>query len=244
MPPKLHWIDNELLVALHDRAGMAGEQYRRMRIRLEGLRETLGGTMRLILVTSPMMGEGKTATAANLALSLAEEEGRKVLLVDCDMRKPRLHSFFRSVPAAGLGDVLVGGVSLDDAIAPVEGTNLDVLVLPKGSDRRIDPLPVDRLKAIFQELRARYDFVVCDAPPVLPIADTAALAHLADGILLVVRAGMTPRQAVARTLKGIDRNRLIGFVLNAVPERTLDRYYYSYHADEIDASSSKNGKGR
>jgi capsular exopolysaccharide synthesis family protein len=242
MSQKLQWNDNELLVALNDRSGMAGEQYRRMRIRIETLRETLGGTLKLILVTSPMMGEGKTATAANLALDLAGEEGRKVLLVDVDMRKPRIHSFFRSVPGAGLGDVLVGGVPLKEAIASVENSNLDVLVLPRGSDRRIDPLPMERLKSVFTELRSRYDLIVCDAPPVLPIADTAALARLADGILIVVRAGVTPRQAVARTLTIIDRNKLIGFVLNAVPERTLDRYYYSYRFEDAEGEGEKDGR--
>jgi len=241
MPQRLQWIENELLVALNDRAGMAGEQYRRMRIRIEALKETLGGTLKLILVTSPMMGEGKTATAANLALDLAGEEGRKVLLVDVDMRKPRVHTFFRSLPAAGLGDVLVGGVPVKDAIASVENSNLDVLVLPKGSDRRIDPLPMERLKAIFTDLRSRYDIIVCDAPPVLPIADTAALARLADGILLVVRAAVTPRQAVARALNIIDRNKLIGFVLNAVPERTLDRYYYSYAFEDSESGGERHG---
>jgi len=242
MRSKLQWNENELLVALNDRSGMAGEQYRRMRIRIEGLRETLGGTLKLILVTSPMMGEGKTATAANLALDLAGEEGRKVLLVDVDMRKPRIHSFFSSVPAAGLGDVLVGGVPVSEAIASVENSTLDVLVLPKGSDRRIDPLPMERLRAIFTDLRSRYDMIVCDAPPVLPIADTAALARLADGILVVVRAAVTPRQAVSRTLNIIDRNKLIGFVLNAVPERALDRYYYSYRFEESGGRTEGNGR--
>jgi capsular exopolysaccharide synthesis family protein len=242
MPTKLQWKDDEMLVSLNDRSGMAGEQFRRMRIRLEGLRETLGGAMKQVLVTSAMMSEGKTATAMNLAISLSQEEGRKVLLVDCDMRKPRLHSFFKNVSAAGLGDVLVGGVPAADAISQVEGASLEMLTLPKGADRRIDPLPVERLRVLFQELRTRYDFVVCDAPPVLPIADTASLARLSDGILVVVRAGVTPRQAVSRTLQGIDRNRLIGFVLNAVPERRLDRYYYSYHADEPGGSKEANGK--
>jgi len=237
--PLLTLKQDEVLVSVNNRSGMAGEQFRRMRIRIEGLRESLGGSMKVIVVTSPMMGEGKTTTAINLALSLSQEDGRKVLLVDCDMRKPRVHSFFTHSPSEGLGDVLAAGAPLDRAVAKIEGTNLSTLVLPRGADRRIDPLPVDRLRVAFYDMRARYDFVVCDAPPILPIADTASLARLADGIVMVVRAGITPRQAVARSLSTIDRQKMIGFVLNAVPERALDRYYYGYTPDV-----AENGGGR
>jgi capsular exopolysaccharide synthesis family protein len=235
---KLQWKDSEVLVALHDRAGMGGEQFRKMCIRLEGLQETLGGTMRVILVTSPLMGEGKTATAANLALTLSREEARRVVLVDCDVRKPRLYSLFREPPAVGLVELLMGSARASEVVQRTETGSLDVITLPRGSDPRIDPLPVDRLRSVLQELRERYDFVVCDAPPVLPIADTAALARLADGAILVVRAGMTPRHSVTHTLQMIDKQKLIGFVLNAVSERSIQKYYYKYHAED-----ESNGRG-
>jgi len=238
----LAWTDNEMLVARHG-AGLAGEQFRRMRIRLEGVNETLGGTMKVVLVTSPMKGDGKTATAANLAFGLAGESGRKVLLVDVDMRKPRLHEFFRGSVRAGLGDVLAGGMALSDAVAPIDGMTLDLLALPKGADRRVDPLPIDRLRALLVEARKRYDYIICDGPPVLPIADTAAAARLSDGVVLVVRAAVTPREAVARSLGLIDRNRLVGFVLNAVPEGSLDRYYYTYDSTEAGGGARK-GHGK
>ncbi|MBI3448546.1 MAG: CpsD/CapB family tyrosine-protein kinase [Acidobacteria bacterium] len=242
-PAALAWADEEMLVARHG-AGLAGEQFRRMRIRLEGVNETLGGTMKVVLVTSPLMGDGKTATAANLAFGLAGESGRKVLLIDVDMRKPRLHEFFRGTARAGLGDVLVGGMALGDAVAPIDGMSLDLLALPRGADRRVDPLPIERLRALLVEARKRYDYIICDGPPVLPIADTAAAARLSDGIVLVVRAAITPRDAVARALGLVDRNRLVGFVLNAVPERTLDRYYYTYDATESEGGGARNGHGK
>lgn len=237
-PATVAWSDEEMLVSRHG-AGLAGEQFRRMRIRLEGVNETLGGTMKVVLVTSPLMADGKTATAANLAFGLAGESARKVLLVDVDIRKPRLHEFFDGKPKAGLGDVLAGGVPLGDAVTPVEGMKLDLLALPKGADRRVDPLPIDRLRAMLTEARTRYDYIVCDGPPVLPIADTAAAARLSDGVVLVVRAGVTPREAVSRSLALLDRNRLLGLVLNAVPERTLDRYYYTYDAAESEGGGAR-----
>ncbi len=238
---KLQWVRSEVLASLYNRSGLAGEQYRKMRIRLEGLKETLGGAMQLIVVTSPMMGEGKTATAANLAVSLAQEEGRKVILVDCDIRKPRLWSLFRRPPDRGLADVLAGGAHVADVVRATEDVPLDVLPIPRNSDDRIDPMPVDRLKGLFRDLRERYDFIICDAPPVLPIADTAALARLSDGVVLVVRAGATPRHAVTRTLESLDRNKLVGFVLNAVSERAIDRYYYQYHVEGRDGHRAVNG---
>lgn len=240
---RLQWISSELIPALYDRSGMAGEQYRKLTIRLEALKDTLGGQLRIVLVTSPLMGEGKTMTSANLAIMLAHEEGRRVALVDCDVRKPRIWTYFQEAPSQGLVDVLVGGARLEAAILRTEGPVLDVLALPRGSDPRVDPFPVERLRSLFREMRESYDYVVVDAPPVLPFADTASLARLSDGMLLVVRAGMTPRHALAKTLEGIDRNKLIGFVLNGIAEKSLDRYYYRYHAEEAEARKrGRNGK--
>ena len=236
---RLQWIATALLPTLYARSGMACEQYRKMSIRLEVLKETLGGAMKLIVVTSPLMGDGKTITAVNLAVMLSQAEGRRVCLVDCDVRKPRLWAFFRNPPSRGLVDLLLGGARIEDAVLPAEGGALDVLALPRGSDPRIDPMPAERTKAALHDLRERYDFVICDAPPVLPIADTAALARIADGILIVVRANLTPRQAVGHTLNCIDRNKLIGFVLNGVAERSIQKYYYRYRAADDDGRRAR-----
>ena len=237
----LQWNGPELLPALNERAGMAGEQYRKISIKLEALKETLGGAMKVIVVTSPLMGDGKTVTAANVAAMLAQSEGRRVCLVDCDARKPRIWSFFRNPPVIGLVDVLVSGTPIGEAVSRTEGIPLDVLALPKRVDSRVEPLPVERMKSVLRDLRERYDFAVCDAPPVLPVAETAALARMGDGILVVVRAGMTPRHAVSYALEGIDKNKLIGFVLNGVAERSIHKYYYRYHAGEDDGRRSRSG---
>jgi len=241
---RLEWSKSEVLASLYDRVGMAGEQYRRMSIRLEGLKETLGGAMQVLVITSPMMGEGKTATAANLAVTLAYEEGRRVLLLDCDTRKPRVWSLFREPPGKGLAEALVEGTPVSELVRGTEVVALDVLTLPRGSDRRIDPMPFEKLRGLLRDLRDRYDFIICDAPPFLPIADTAALVRLADGVILVVRATQTPRHAVTRTLAGIDKSKLIGFVLNAVTERAIDRYYYQYTADPPDAGGIRDRNER
>jgi capsular exopolysaccharide synthesis family protein len=228
----LHWNSSEMLVTLDDRMGMAAEQYKKMCIRLEALRDNVGAAMRVIVVTSPMMSDGKTATATNLALSLAREESRRVLIMDCDIRKPRLSGMFDKPPTRGLADLLVGSASFGEVVCPTDSPSLEVITLPRRSDLNIDPLPVERLRTVLRELRSRYDYIICDAPPVLPIADAVALTRLGDGVVLVVRAGVTPREAVKRTLDSIDRTKLVGFVLNGVAGRTLGKYYYRYHAEE------------
>ncbi|HXI02750.1 MAG TPA: CpsD/CapB family tyrosine-protein kinase [Candidatus Saccharimonadales bacterium] len=230
----LRWKDSEILVAIYDQTGLAGEQYRKLGIRIEALHETLSREMKIVLVTSPIGGDGKTATAANLAITLAKGEGRRVALVDCDTRNPRLHTLFETRVSGGLLRTLTGQGGIQDARERAEGVPLDLFTLPRGIGRRLDPMPIERMKALFKSLRESYDLVVCDAPPFLPVADTSALVRLADGVLVVVRAAKTPRQAVSMTLAGLDRNKLIGLVLNAVAEQEVASYYYPYADDDLE----------
>lgn len=235
--PPIEWRNTELLAALFDRTGLAGEQFRKLGLKIQALNDTLGGQMKLVLVTSPLMGDGKTATAVNLAITLCQEEGRRVALVDCDTRNPRVQSLMSVPPRRGLYELLTTDRELEEAREIIEGVPLDVYALPPGMGRRLDPLPIEKLKSVFGRLKQAYDYVVCDAPPVLPIADTAALVRLADGVAMVVRAAQTPRQAVSKTLAAIDRSKLIGFVLNAVNEKTVASYYYPYHEEAVNGES-------
>ncbi len=235
---RLAWKSSDVLAALNDHTSLAGEQYRKLGLKIEALNETLAGSMKLVVVTSPLMGDGKTTTAANLAVTLAREEGRQVALVDGDFRNPKIHSLFEKSPRRGLLAVLTGSATLASAVERTEVVPLDVYALPPGLGRRFDPMPIERIRTLFSRLRDTYDLIVCDAPPVLPIADTAALARLADGVLVVVRAGRTPRHAVSETLAAIDRNKLIGFVLNAVSERGVAAYYYPYREEGTTASTN------
>lgn len=228
---ELSWIESEVLVSAFDRSGLAGEQFRKLALRLEALNETLDGGLKSIAVTSPLMGEGKTATAANLALALASSEGKRVVLIDCDLRNPTIWSLFKSAPRSGFLDLLLDKTDVSSVVYRTAGIPLDVLALPRASERRMELLPVERVRKVLGRLKEEYDFIICDSPPVLPVADTAALTRLADGIVLVVRAGQTPRQAVGRVLEGVEKKKVIGFVLNAVTGGAVDPYYYPYHGD-------------
>jgi capsular exopolysaccharide synthesis family protein len=237
----LRWIESEILASLYDRTGLAGEQYRKMGIKLEGLKEITNSGLSVILVTSPLMGDGKTAVAANLALALANIEGRRVALVDCDLRNPRIWTLFKEPPRAGLIDLLTGKADVESAAARTERVPLEVFALPRSGDRRMEYLPADRFRSVLEQMRKKYDFIVCDSPPVLPVADTAALVRMADGIILIVRAGRTPRPAVSRVLEGIDKSKLVGFVLNAVVGRAVDPYYYPYHGEGGGGQQARDG---
>ncbi|HEY3176027.1 MAG TPA: CpsD/CapB family tyrosine-protein kinase [Candidatus Polarisedimenticolia bacterium] len=227
------WIRSEMLVALYDQTSMAGEQFRKLQVKLRALRHATGGSLSSIVVTSPLMGEGKTACAVNLALALSHDESdRRVLLIDCDVRKPKVSSYLDRLPARGLLDVLDGRLALGEAVTRMPGDTLDVLAMPPttgANGGRPHTLPIEKLKVLLGTLRTVYEFVVCDAPPVLPTADAAGLVNICDGALMVVRAGVTPRPAAGKALGAIDKQKLVGFLLNAVPESRMGRYYYKYY---------------
>jgi len=229
------WIDTEMLVTLFDESSVACEQFRKLQAKLRALKHATEGKLVSIVVTSPLMGEGKTSCAVNLAVALAQEPGRRVLLVDCDLRKPRVHSYIQEPPPTGLLDVLQGKVSSKEATVTMPGDSLDIISLTSsGSSNGHAPhsLPIEQLKDLFKSLAPKYEFIVCDAPPLLPTADGVALVDICDGALIVVRAGLTPRPAAARALASIDKKKMIGFLLNAVPEARMGSYYYKYYGTE------------
>jgi tyrosine-protein kinase Etk/Wzc len=184
--------------------------------------------LRLICVTSPGPGEGKSTTAANLAITLAQQ-GSHTLLVDADLRRPLLHKAFNLVQEPGLTDILVGVATLREAARPNVVLNLDVL--PAGA---IPPNPSELLGSaamhrLLEELRAEYDTVIFDSPPTLAVTDASVLGTSSDAVILVLRAGETEETAAQRALEQLRRvqARVAGAVLNGV-ERNGDQYYYDY----------------
>jgi capsular exopolysaccharide synthesis family protein len=224
------WIDDgatgvplsPLFVAATEPGSSAAEQYRLLRTRLEGRDQ--GRRAQFIVVTSPGVGDGKTTTSANLALTMAQEFQHTVVLVEADLRRPTLAGLFGVRAEPGLVDVLVGAATLDDALVNVPGHNLFVLPAGFAAGRSTELLASSMMARVADALRARFDRIVIDTPPVT-LADTHVLARLADGVLFVVRAGVTPRPALEHALAGVDRERVIGIVLNEVDE-TPGEYAY------------------
>jgi capsular exopolysaccharide synthesis family protein len=213
---------SSFFVVATEPGSLAAEQYRLLRTRLEG-REHAGRTQ-LLVVTSPRLGEGKTTTSANLALSMAQEFQHRVLLVEADLRRPGLAGLFGARPGPGLADVLLGAATLDDALVAIPGQPLLLLPAGDGVARSTELLASPAMQQIVDTLRTRFDRIVFDTPP-MTLSDTHVLVRLADGVLIVVRSGVTPRPAVERALAGLDRRKLLGLVLNEVDARS-DTYSY------------------
>lgn len=186
---------------------------------------------RVILVTSAVPAEGKTTVACSIAIALAQG-GQRVCLIDCDLRRPRLHRIFDRAGDAGLTNALVGEATIDEIALPSIVPNL--FTIPAGP---IPPNPADmlhseRFKNLLAELAGRFDRIVIDSPPLAAVTDSAIIAKLVDGTVFVVRAFRTPvsiSQHGLRALTDVDAN-VIGCVLNAVDYRKASSHYYQYYA--------------
>ena len=186
--------------------------------------------LQFIAVTSPGPREGKSTTAINLALTLAQS-GRRTILVDGDLRRSTIHRAFGLVQEPGLTDVLIGGVSTAEGIRPEVAEKLDLL--PSGSTppNPSELLGSSAMDALIKELRHDYEYVIVDTPPTLPVTDAAVVASNADATILVVRSGDTEETAAQRALDQLRRvrARIAGAVLNAVSPKKDPQYsYYSY----------------
>ena len=203
---------NPLLVAGLSPKSPAAEQYRGLRTRLA---HTEGAqTMRTFLITSPQKGEGKSVTSANLALTMAQELHRHVVLVEADLRKPSFEQLFGLPPGPGLADYLSGAVDLDTAMKYLPDYHLTVIPGGSAPTNPAELLGSTAMRRMLDQLRTRFDRVILDSPPILPLADVAVLAPMIDGTLLVVRAGVTPKPAIENALRAFDSSRLLGVVLN------------------------------
>jgi polysaccharide biosynthesis transport protein len=205
---------------------VVAEQFRVAATRLALLQHANKG--KVTVITSSIKGEGKSVVAANLAYSLARDMGKRTLLVDCDLKCPTVHEYWGISQAPGLRDVLQGTQSLESCLRQ-EG-DLPLWILPSGIDRgrAVDDLSrISQISEILAHLREQYDFILIDAPPVLPLADMQVIASLADMVAFVIRAGLTPRHAVEsalRTLGAASKN--LSIILNELEARGLPYYMH------------------
>ena len=204
-------LDHHLVAALAP-TSLAAEQYRSLRTRLK--RVESGRALRTIAVTSPNKGDGKSLTAANLALTMAQEFQQRVLLIDCDLRRPSVHHLFGLSDGPGLGDVLMSAAELDHALVALPEYHLTVLPAGLPPSRPAELLGSAAMRRLLDTLRSRFDRILIDVPPVAPLADLHILAPMVDGLLMIVRAGVTPKPAIERALAGLDASKVLGLVLN------------------------------
>jgi capsular exopolysaccharide synthesis family protein len=219
------------LVSLTEPGSFAAEQYHGPRLTVERLARARSA--KVVAVTSPGAGEGKTITAINLAATLARGSDARVLLIDADLRRPSVsrHLGLADNNAPGLADVLVDGTrNLERVTYAIEGTPVEMMPAGSPSDAIHRLLRQPQLDDVLERARQRYDFVVMDTPPVLPVFDTVMLARAADAVLVVVAARQTPRKLLGEALNQLDGSKLLGIVFNR-DERPLFGYYDAYYRD-------------
>jgi len=215
----------ELVTQVRPQSQMA-ESYRALRTSL--LLSSLGAPPKVIMITSARPQEGKTTTAINSAIVLAQK-GVRVLLVDADLRRPSVHKTLGMGPRSGLSNVLTGNATLEQAItvSPIL-PNLFILAAGSPPPNPAELLASSNMKDVLKELREQYDHVVIDTPPTLSVTDAVVLSPRVDAIILVIRSGQTTKQALrrARDILMQVNARVTGVLLNAVDLTSPDYYYY------------------
>jgi len=218
----------EHLVSLFNPTSYEAEQYRVLRQVVETLRK--GANLQVIAVTSPGVGDGKTTTSVNLAGALAQAADARVLIADMDLRRPsvaRQLGLGRST--RGLVDALLdASLTLEDTVERLAHFNLSVLPAGRTSVSPYELLKPPRLEALLDEARQRYDFIVLDTPPFVPVPDCRLIAKCVDGFLIVVAAHQTPRGMLAEVLDLMDQGKVVGLVFNGDDARRST--YYDVYA--------------
>ena len=213
------------------------EAFRKLRTNLQFL--AVDNPPRVIVVTSSMPNEGKSVTAINIALALAESE-RNVVLVDGDMRRPMLGKYLDLVGPVGLSTVLSGRATLSEVLQTTGFPGLTVLTAGAVPPNPSELLASQAAKKVLGEMRARFDYVIVDSSPLLPVTDAAILAAASDGVLIMARFGRTKREQLAHAVVYLEDvgASILGAVFTMTPERGNAAYSYSYHGDERPRHSS------
>jgi protein-tyrosine kinase len=223
------------VVALEEGSAVA-EQYKILREHLRKLRTDTGA--RCISVTSPVQRDGKTTVAVNLAAAMALEYEGKVLLIDGDLRRPEVHRYFSIQPSPGLGDYLsaTGNGSLGTYFRETSISGFQIIPGGKPTSLSSELLAKQKMKSFLDEICVRFPehWIILDAPPVLSTPDPLVLGRHVDGILMVVRAGKTPRDSLVKAVQSLNSTKVLGIVLNGVDLRSSSNYYYSYHSSKND----------
>lgn len=228
---------DEKLVAYREPGSIVSEQFRKLRAQLLTL--NLPEHPKTIMVTSASQGEGKTLVSTNLATILAHDLHSYALLVDADLRNPALSRWFGLHNGRGLSDYLTGGAEIQSLLLKTRIAKLSILSSGTIRDNPVELIGSKRMEALVDELKSRYGdrYIIFDSSPLLATTEPSVLTKLVDGIILVVRAGSTPRETVKQALSTIDPSKILGVVLNDLELRSKDlnsryfgtsRYYYRY----------------
>ena len=228
------------LVSMTDERGLGAEKFRVLATRLANIRQS--SPLKVVQVTSSIVGEGKTVVACNLAATLAKRSGQSVLLIEGDLRKPAVCPMFGLPLLEGIGELWrQKEKSPSEFMRRIADTSL--CLLPAGNVAHpVAVLQSGRMADLIEQVAGWFDWVVVDTPPMLPMADSNLWARLADGTLLVVREGVVRRRALQAAVDSMDSPKLIGVVLNDAIDFDRMEYYGRYYMTENSADTGSKRK--
>jgi len=217
---------NPLIVHSHPKSRRA-EAFRQLRTNIEFVQAAQG--RKSLVVTSSIPGDGKTTTICNLAIALAQS-GKRVLLIDCDLRKPKVARYLGIEGTFGLTSVLIGKAKLEEVLHRWGKLNLHVLPAGKVPPNPSELLGSSAMGNLLKKLEDHYDIILLDSAPLLPVTDAAVLSRIVGGVAVVVSVGKTTKpqlRAALGHLQGVDGT-LLGFVMNKIPTKGVEAYQYNY----------------
>jgi len=221
--------DARKLITVTQPKSPVAEQYRTIRTNIEFM--AVDREIQAILVTSATQGEGKSTTSSNLAVAYAQQ-GKKVLIIDTDMRRPTVHYTFKVANGLGLSSLLTRQAEKEKAILPTKVDNLSILTAGPIPPNPAELLSSRAMEHLVSQLRADFDVIIFDAPPLLQVADSRITSKLTDGVVLVVGCTTSDRQRVLKAKEQLDlaEAKVLGVVLNRreLTDDSAYQYYYSY----------------
>ena len=218
-----------MLIVEKNSKSISAEAYKTLRTNIQY--SSFDKEIKTILVTSTIPGEGKSTISGNLALSFAQQD-KKVLVIDCDLRKPSLHKIFKLSNLKGLSDIIVGNSDLEKAMYNYKD-NFDILTSGKIPPNPSEILASNAMTALLEKLKTKYDIIIIDSAPLQAVTDAQIISNKVDGTLLVIRAGVTKREAIlqAKELLNQVNAKILGVVLNGA-ENNSEKHYYYYGSKE------------
>jgi len=225
------------LVCMTDQGSPAAEQFRVLGLKLRHLRERR--KLKRVVVTGTAPQEGKSLVAANLALNQARSKVLKTLLVDGDLRRPTLEERFgfdRSLP--GLSECLEGKLELGEVVYKISGSGLWFMPAGRTPENPLELMQAGRLGELLDRAGTFFDWIIIDTPPVTPVAETAFWMKLADGVLIVIREGVSEKKTVEKAVSSFESSRLLGVVVNSCTSNEHKDYYSRYAQQRASGRSS------
>jgi capsular exopolysaccharide synthesis family protein len=227
------------VIAITDPGSVAAERFRLLAVRLRNLRQRR--ELKRVLITSAVPDEGKSVVAVNLASTLARYKQLRILLVEGDIRRPRIRTSLGLPAMKGLSEWLRSDVPASEVIYEVNPPEVKFWLLPAG-EPLAEPLELmqsGRLAALMENLSESFDLIIIDSTPILPVADTSFWARLSHGILMVVREGKTEKRQLKKALEAMEGSPLLGVVLNSCTNSEHKSYYTYYNGSQVETGSEQ-----